>query len=209
MNWDPVINDCAPKPEDPVIIELSGGRTTRALPVGPQVVLEAKVTKGGQPVPGNLVNISMGAGAVSGLTDSTGIFRATYVPPLQKATSVVAVASCAGCSNTSSTGITVLHCDICEAGFGNPIQPATGAKVQVEVDWEDHAPHPISVRRHYSSHAQSGSQLGARWSFDFYANFTESPDFKFAELRFGSGRAVLFQRFSQSDPWYSIEEPAD
>jgi RHS repeat-associated protein len=202
--WDSEIHACVAPPIDPVVITLSGPRYTKALPAGPALPFVASVRQGGKAQAGKLVTISRTNGpGITGVTDSNGAFRFTYVPPVQRELSDELIASCGGCSNTDGASIEVTHCDVCEPGFGNPIQPATGEKQQTEADWIDASPHALSLTRYYRSQGNAGARMGPNWSHDFAAKLVVLD---VAKLALGQGRTAMFFRIE--DRWLS-ENPLD
>ncbi|TWO70301.1 hypothetical protein FN976_15015 [Caenimonas sedimenti] len=207
MNWDPQTQRCAVPPPDPVVITLSGRTHTRALPAGPPLTYEARVTRGGAPVPGSMVNIWVGQGNITGLTDADGIYRFTYIPPFQKETTEKFTATCIGCSNTAETGAVVTHCDVCEPGFGNPVQPATGEKQQSESDWIDEGAHALSLVRNYRSQGVPHIGLGAGWTHGFAGQTTMVAD-KMRTVQLGDGRTIVFEKLLTGS-WFSSESRAD
>ena len=202
--WDSQIHACVPPPIDPMLISLSGPSHTKALPAGPALPFVASVTEGGQPKAGKLVTIARSNGpGITGVTDSAGTFRFTYVPPVQRELSDELIASCGGCSNTDSATVDVSYCEVCESGFGNPIQPATGEKQQTETDWADASPHPLSLTRYYRSQGNGGARMGPNWSHDFAASVSVS---QIAKVTLGQGITALFYR--NGDRW-TPENPID
>jgi RHS repeat-associated protein len=161
--WDDQQRTCVAVP---VLIALKGQTVTRASPVGPVLPQLAVVTQGGQALAGRQVSVAIeGQGALNGVTDSSGSFTFTYVPP-RVATNDNVIARCSGCSNTASHVISVEGpgTQICPAEPGdllaNPIMPATGEKVQLEADFTDGSAHALDFGRSYRS------QDGWRHSFD-------------------------------------------
>jgi RHS repeat-associated protein len=180
-------------------VKLEGPNQTRALPAGPAVPITAKVTQNGAAAAGKAVSISIaGGGTVSGTTGAGGDFRFTYVPPRHKAIDQL-TGTCAGCINVARKNITVEACDICGDEKGNPISTATGEKKQVEPDWQDGAPHPLSLAHVYRSFDNIEASMGPRWSHSF-AGFGFAGDLE-GVVRFGDGSKVLFGRASTTDPW--------
>lgn len=171
-------------------LALTGGSFTRALPAGPALPMTVSIRRDGQPVPFKVVDITIDNFSFTGSTDEGGTFRFTYVPPVQRAATSIISASCAGCANNASKTIEVAHCEICEPGFGNPIQPATGEKQQDEVDWVDGSPHALTVSRHYRSQGTAPARIGANWSHNWTANLFISDGT--AKVTLGNGQVAIF-----------------
>ncbi|MCC8363835.1 RHS repeat protein [Lysobacter sp. A6] len=51
--------------------------------------------------------------------------------------------------------------------FGNPVEPATGAKREVEIDFALQGEMALYVKRTYASFGQMGTMLGGRWRTNF------------------------------------------
>lgn len=199
LSWDGSANRCVATPPAPIRIDLYGASSTKALIAGPVLPQVARVTQNGAAAAGKAVTVTIGSGgSISGITDGSGQFNFTYVPPYQKAVDQLA-ASCSGCSNTAQKSITVAACDVCEKSVGNPIQPATGEKEQAEADWQDASVHPLSFTRHYRSFDNLDAGLGPRWSHN-YAALASRGDLEGA-VRFGDGSKVLFSRASLVSNW--------
>jgi YD repeat-containing protein len=178
-------------PEQPWQIELFGRAATRALPAGPVLPYQARVTAGGVPQAGVAVSITGSNGqTLSGSTDANGLFAFTYVPPVQRRSTDTLSAGCAGCMNTATASIQVEAGETCEAPLGNPIQPASGEKQQSEVDWQDGAPHPLTLTRHYRSQAAHAAGWGAAWAHDFAGRLDSRPGLRI--VRLGDGSQHLF-----------------
>ena len=180
-------------------ITLAGRTATRTLPAGPALQQTATVKQNGALAANKAVTIrSTSSVVLNGITDSTGEFHFTYVPPYFKTTDQI-TATCTDCVNTAQTAIKVEPCDVCEDKRGNPISTATGEKEQAEPDWQDSAAHPLSFTRHYRSYDNISSGLGSRWSHNWMATATKGE--LQATVRFGDGSKVLFLRNSATSPW--------
>jgi RHS repeat-associated protein len=200
LSWDGSADRCVATPPAPIRIDLYGASSTKALVAGPALPQSARVTQNGAPATGKFVNISIASGgSLSGITDGSGEFRFTYVPPHHKTVDQL-TGTCSGCSNTVQKAIIVEACDVCGDKKGDPISTATGEKEQAEVDWQDSGVHPLSFTRHYRSFAniETGG-LGPRWSHN-YAAFASKADLE-ATVRFGDGRKVLFKRDNVVSAW--------
>jgi hypothetical protein len=104
-------------PQPKSLIELAGASTTQALPAGPALPQVATVTREGMPVASMPVSIRVDGNLVAtGMTDFRGEYRFMYVPPIQRAATVVLTGLCTDCSNTATKTIVVEHCDVCTAG---------------------------------------------------------------------------------------------
>lgn len=181
------------------IISLTGPSTTKSLPAGPVLPQTATVTQNGAPTPGKAVTIRIASGgSVSGVTDGAGQFGFTYVPPFKRVVEQL-TASCTDCSNTAQKTITVESSDVCEDKKGNPISTVTGEKDQAERDWQDNAPHPLTLTRYYRSFANIDAGLGAHWSHGWSA--TVANENLNTTVYFGDGGKVLFTRGNVDMPW--------
>ena len=181
------------------VITLHGPSTTKALVAGPVLPQTAHVSQNGSPAPGKSVTVAVVSGvSLSGTTDANGDFAFTYVPPHQKTIDQL-TGNCTGCSNVAQKAITVDACDVCGA-VGNPISAATGEKLQSEADWQDSAPHPLSLTRTYRSYDNIAAGLGPKWSHHFAAEASRSD----AEgvVRLGDGGASQFRR--DGSAWTAI-----
>ncbi len=196
MNWSDSAQRCIPKPPEPLVISLAGRTHTRAMPAGPPLPLAATVTKGGQLHAGALVTVRLnGVNAYSGITDAAGQMGFTYVPPVLQSATVPVVATCLGCVNEAELTLVVDTPPLCEPGLGNPIRPGNGEKLQDESDWADHAAHPISVVRHYSSHGNApaalGPTAGGGWSHPYAGQLQVQGGLRRVVL--GDGTSVRFE----------------
>jgi YD repeat-containing protein len=201
MNWSEAAQRCLPKPPEPLVISLSGRTHTRAMPAGPPLPLAATVTKGGQLHAAALVTVRLdGVNAYSGVTDAAGQMGFTYVPPVLQSATVPVVATCLGCVNEAELTLVVDTPPICEPGLGNPIRPGNGEKLQDESDWADHAAHPISVVRHYSSHGNApaglGPTAGGGWSHPYAGQLQVQGGLRRVVL--GDGTSVRFEGVASS-----------
>ncbi|WP_374670067.1 RHS repeat-associated core domain-containing protein [Ramlibacter sp.] len=189
MNWDPEQQKCAVR-IDPTVIALFGNNRTKALPVGPALPMEAKVTKAGEPQPDIVVTIHGPGGPFQGVTDGGGSFKFMYVPPVLKAARETLTATCHGCVNEATKTITVEMCLTCDPAFGNPIQPGRGEKQQDETDWVDAAAHPLTFTRIFRSSGAAASTFGATWSHAFAARMIISATT--ADVELPDGRTLAF-----------------
>ncbi len=188
QSWNELTQRCEVAPYR---IELIGASSTKALIAGPVLAQTAKVTSNGAPVSGRSVTVTITGGATAGgTTNGAGEFNFTYVPPY-KATTDTLTGTCDGCASAATKQINVQSCDLC-GGVGNPIQPATGEKLQDESDWFDSGAHPLSFVRHYRSLYNTDAGMGPMWSHNYAATaFKGNAD---SHIRFGDGRKVLFKR---------------
>ncbi|MES2785274.1 MAG: RHS repeat-associated core domain-containing protein [Pseudomonadota bacterium] len=192
MFWNDARQRCEPAP---YLIQITGPSTTKTLIAGPSLPQQAIVTQNGGAVPNIGVSISVsGRPAMRGVTDGAGVFRFDYVPPYFPTIDTIS-GTCDGCSNTASKNVTVTASDMC-GGVGNPIQPATGEKLQDETDWIDSAVHPLSFVRHYRSLGNAAGGLGQSWSHEYaaFAVVTEAD----AVVRFGDGARVMLRKSGSS-----------
>jgi RHS repeat-associated protein len=184
----------------PMVITLSGQSHTKALPAGPALPQVATVMQGGAPVPNVQVGIGVAGGgstsSLSGVTNGSGAFEFTYIPPKQIPAEVTMTAGCQQCSNTASKQIKVDACDICSRGLGNPIQPATGEKQQRESDFSDGSPHGLSFTRVYRSFGNVPAGMGVGWSHNWMANLLVEGDT--ATVRLGDGPTQQFVRIGEA-----------
>ena len=213
--WDDTIRACVPTPPQPVLIALIGLSSTKALPAGPALPHTALVSQNGTPLGGKSVSISVqsagGTSALSGLTDGSGNFQLTYIPPGGRATQDTITATCTDCSNTASKGIDVTAvAESCprEPGslFGNPINPASGSKRETAQDYTGNGPHPLSLTRHYTSNASSGAALvaglGGSWSHSWASALSAST--LSAVVTLGDGTSAAFSRTAIDQPWLPV-----
>jgi YD repeat-containing protein len=183
-------------------VSLHGGSQTKALPAGPALAQVATVTRGGQPASAQAVTVRIGNfAAITGLTDNAGQFAFTYIPPHLHQTEQV-TATCAGCTNTASKYILVSPSEVCEGTKGNPIQPASGEKLEAELDWPGFAAHLLPFSRHYRSYGNSDTGLGINWSHNWSAVVAKS-DFE-AAISLGDGTKVQLLRETRTGTWRSL-----
>ena len=212
MFWDDNIRACVPTPPQPILIALIGLSATKALPAGPALLQTAKVSQNGIPLGGKSVSISVqgagGSSALSGLTDGSGNFQFTYIPPNGRATQDAITATCSDCSNTATNSIDVTAiAQSCprEPGdsFGNPISAASGSKRETAQDYTGAGPHPLSLTRYYASSANSGaaavSGLGGTWSHSWAGAISASA--LSAVVTLGDGSSAAFSRIATDQPW--------
>lgn len=181
-------------------ITLVGASRTKALVAGPALAQTARVTNtagAGQSAISVTITIARG-GTVSGLTNHSGEFEFTYVPPARAANDHL-TATCSNCVNVAEKDIAVDPCDVCEPTVGNPVQPASGEKLQTDVDWIDSSSHPLTVARTYRSFGAPWAGLGATWSLPWAATAVVMETE--AWIRLGDGRRVNFRRVSTQQPW--------
>jgi RHS repeat-associated protein len=170
-------------------LEISVAGPTQARPMddGGQVLrLVATVTRNGVPQPGVQVRAAVQAGAggtvipSSAITDAGGAAVLDYTPPqsLVGATKADQIRmDCDGCLVSANMAISVQGTPVlpatpqtCPASpgqeTGHPILPASGTKVLRHTDWQDDAPHGLSLTRHFASRWSVGpaAGLGATWS---------------------------------------------
>lgn len=182
-----------------VQIGLHGPSSTRTLPVGPALTQVVRLNQGGTPLAGKSVTVSVNGGVpTNGVTDANGEFKFTYVPPHVPAVDQV-VASCTDCAVPARKSIKVESCWLCEGMAGNPIQPATGEKIQLETDWADSATHPLGFARHYRSYGPAVGSLGPGWAHTWDVSLSKSE--LEATVRFGSGQIAVFRRPSLALAW--------
>ncbi|TFY98725.1 RHS repeat-associated core domain-containing protein [Ramlibacter rhizophilus] len=193
MRWDANAAACVPGPPTPLRIQLTGRSRTRALPAGPVLPLAAVVTKGESPAAGIAVTISQdGHTVLSGSTDAAGQLPFTWVPPQLAAGQVRLTAACSNCENTDTKTLVADPVQTCDASYGNPIQPASGQKLQDERDWEDQAPHALTWGRHYRSQGNVPAGLGAGWSHRYAGRLrADGESLRIVEL--GEGTQVRFE----------------
>jgi RHS repeat-associated protein len=199
---DPVL----PCPE-PLIINLTGPNTTHALPAGPALPQTARVTRNGAPEINKPVSISLsgagGLGSLSGTTDGNGEVRFSYIPP-ETSTSLTAqiIATCSDCTNTAQNPITVLPNPQSCLNIGNPIDPASARKDQLETDYTDNAPHALSLTRIYRSTLDAApAGMGGAWSHGYAGSVSLSTDSKQATVNLGDGTRMAFSRSNDTSPW--------
>lgn len=167
--------------------------------------------QGGVASPGKSVTVTLSnGGTFSGTTDANGELKFSYVPP-SNATVALLSAICSGCQNTATQTITVESADapnMCLAGdsstlVGNPIAPATGEKIETQVDWVDNAAHPLTLSRHYKSYGFGGSLagLGNYWSHNFAGSISGTATDNSRAVRLGDGTSALFNRADAASPW--------
>lgn len=173
---------CTPAP-----LQISAQGPSQARPIdagGIRLRLLVTVMRGGAAAVGVPVStqsqIQAGGAFVlqSGSTNGQGQVFFDYIPPQsllgQNKTDRLRV-DCAGCANSAHIAINVLatpvqaepeSCRDPGASTPNPILPATGLKVLTEQDWQDKAPHPLSLLRYYASAWAEPPQagLGTHWS---------------------------------------------
>ncbi len=203
------VYSCVPAPFQ---ISFNGATSTKALPAGSALQQTALVTQDGLIAPNKSVSISItGGGSISGVTDSTGQFFFNYLPPANAVVDTI-TGTCDGCANTATSQITVTSADapnMClnEAGtlVGNPIVPATGEKVETQLDWTDAGAHPLSLSRHYKSYGFGSALagLGTYWSHNFAASISGLATDNGRAVRLGDGTSVLFNRVNDTAPWTS------
>lgn len=186
------------------LISISGPSTTKALPAGPALNLVATVTKNGVPLPNKPVTVNLpGGSSISGYTDAapfSGQFKFAYMPPYQVATMEQITATCTDCTNTAQKIITVSACEVCDKTAGNPIQPATGEKLQNETDWTGAGEDPLQVTRYYRSFGSLTSGLGPNWSLGYVASISGTSTSSFV-IQVGTGSKVLFTLGSTPGTW--------
>ena len=171
----------------PAEIKLSG--PTQALPVdagGQALRIKATVTQGGSPKTASPVTVFIQPSAggsisvLSAVTNASGEVLIDYTPPATMpgpAKADVLRADCTGCNKSANMAISVQGTPVlpatpqtCPASPGQetgyPILPASGTKVLRHTDWQDDAPHGLSLTRHFASRWSVGpaAGLGATWS---------------------------------------------
>ncbi|WCM86287.1 DUF6531 domain-containing protein [Acidovorax sp. NCPPB 3576] len=200
-------------------ISIDGPAATKVLPAGPALSMAATLKANGEPGRNWLVTVSVPGGlSINGKTDMNGKFKFTYIPPRRPMVARL-TAACRDCNNVSTEmDINVTDVPICRADpgvlLGNPVAPVSGAKIQVETDWQDQSAHPLSLVRTYRS---SGSQVpvgwGGYWSHNYSAQLV-GGDFQ-RNAQFGNGTLALFTRNTKTDPWvndsgeYRLEQNTD
>ena len=165
----------------PRTISVSGGSTT-ALPAGSPIPITATVIdEAGQTNIGISVSIISGGGGVSisapGGSSNSATFK--YVPPYFQATQALLQATCNDCDNVAYATVYVAACEVdqCASGaVGNPVQPGSAEKVEQTVDWQDRAPHPLSLQRVYRSQGNTPAAMGANWTHSFAGSLDISKD---------------------------------
>ena len=169
-------------------IEITGPSTTRSLPAGPAIQLKAVVKFEGNPVASKTVVVTnQGGGAISGSTNANGEFEFTWRPPFLRTGSDTFTASCTDCLPAQKS-VSSTPCDACQ-GYGNPIYPASGEKRQLETDWVDQAPHPLTLARQYRIMGNIDSGMGPGWSHNFDAQLALSS--QQAHIRMGGAERAL------------------
>jgi YD repeat-containing protein len=195
-----------PFTQSSALISLSGGAHTKALPAGPSLLQTAKVMQGAVPAIGKHVSITTdGGSSISGITDSVGNFNFRYVPFSLKGGRETISATCSDCVNTAKKIIVVDAPETCEAPRGNPILAASGQKFQVENDWTDSSPHPLSIERFHRSSGIIPVGFGNAWTHYFTSKVENFPGVKI--IRLGDGTNVTFRK-DASNTW-SAESSQD
>jgi RHS repeat-associated protein len=190
-------------------IKLFGHNATKVSALGPALAQTATVSRNGVPIANQAVSVSItgGAQAISGITDSSGNYAFTYVPPRSPIVAQV-IATCTNCTNTAIKAITVAGSyESCPSDLGtlegNPVSPALGLKVQTEIDYADSFPHGLNLLRYYVSSPNVKSEsMGEGWSHNYEGSIEVTTD-KFASISFGSGYSSYFVRDQPNGPWYS------
>ncbi|QTD43825.1 DUF6531 domain-containing protein [Ottowia testudinis] len=179
---------------------------TKSLPAGPTLTESAQVKRDGVPVAKENVQISIdGFSAYSGVTDQNGEFKFLYIPPYV-ATEVQLTASCDSCSNSDTKAIIVDACNVCENNRGNPVQPATGEKIEIITDWQDNSQHPLSIIRYYRSFGNVKSNFGANWSLWPTAEIQSTGPLKI--IQFTTGEKIAFKSDNQGQ-WTGTDATTD
>lgn len=181
------------------------------------VVVLARVTRqDGQQEPNVQVTMNVGGpnqGQLIGcnaLTDSAGQLYCSFKAP-SKSGSATLHASCDGCSTSASTNVTVMPLvedpESC-ANEGNPINPASGEKIQAETDYLDAAAHPLGLVRVFRSGRVPGvgsdTGLGQMWSHNYSHRLVVEADA--ARVVMGDGAQIGFSRTggSANGPWTPV-----
>ncbi|MCS4508716.1 RHS repeat-associated core domain-containing protein [Xylophilus ampelinus] len=143
----------------------------------------------------------------AGVTDGQGKFQFKYVPP-QVPTKIVLESLCGGCTNISTNTIEVLANQICDANsppLENPIQIATGEKLEADSDWIDRSPHPLSFGRFYYGFGDlAAARMGGKWAHQYYGKLELDAAKKRATIRLGERPPVVFTRSDDSGSWINI-----
>lgn len=82
----------------------------------------------------------------------------------------------------------------CPAGLcptGNPVQPATGNKFQIEADYTSSSPGILSFRRYYNSHSERAGLFGYGWSAD-YGQAVVDDSSTSVKVRRPDGKVLVF-----------------
>ena len=218
----PIVNGVRPYPNgiveseacdgNPAEVTISGPSATKALPAGPALLQTATVLQNGAPVAGKAVTVSVqgagGSSTASGVTDGSGNFQFTYLPPTGVATQDTITASCADCSNAANKRVDVTAVDeSCprEAGdsFGNPIIAASVSKRETAQDYAGSGPHPLSLTRYYASNVNFGAAavagLGGAWTHNWAGSLSVSTIS--AVVTLGDSSSAAFSRVAIDQPW--------
>lgn len=173
-------------------VSLVGASSTHVSPAGPALLQTAHVDQNGSPGAGKEVTISLSDGtAQQGVTDGAGNFVFTFAPP-PKSTSVRLAATCSECQNTAEKTIDVAGVDAGTCSrtlIGNPINLASGEKVQYETDWIDASVDPLTFARTYGSASPDVARtagLGPNWLHSFWGTVAGSSDGKTVYLGDGT-----------------------
>lgn len=82
---------------------------------------------------------------------------------------------------------------------GAGLLPALGQSQEVEPDWDDRAPHPLSFVRIYRSGDMVPAGLGPNWSHNWAASLVSTS--LVATVQLGTGGKSVFTRSATTQPW--------
>lgn len=194
---------CVPQPPQRSTVTLLGLSATHVADAGPSLPQTAHVDQNGLPAAGKQVTVQVKGSkqALQGVTDGAGNFVFTYVPPSVPTTAAL-TASCSDCQNTADKTIEVAGLDAgtCTAAgstpgtlVGNPINVASGEKLQYETDWVDASPNPMTFARTYGSASPQIVQsagLGPNWTHSFWGTVAGASEGKIVYLGDGTRLAL-------------------
>lgn len=112
-----------------------------------------------------------------------------------------------GGSGNPSDGIFVIEgpvdCTSAQTEFGNPIEPATGAKIEVEVDFATQGEVPLFLRRTYSSVGRTG-MFGTKWLTNFDQSLLVPTDRTVLTAYRNDGSQMEFKRNDATSDWRDV-----